>query len=395
MIFDHIEKGSADPVFGLVREFKLDPRKDKHFLGIGVYQDERGKKAHFTSVLAAQKIVEEQRREANYLPIKGSSEFTDTYGSLVFTENVWEEIKERTSSVQTLGGTGALKVGFDFLNQFISNKICYFEPTWPNHKQIINHIAMDVTTASYLDSNKLVDFEKILDVLSHLPEKTTVLLQASCHNPTGADFSYSQLKELSELMLRKKLLPFFDLSYQGLGMSLSEDAYSIQIFIKDGHDMLVAATCSKNFGLYSQRVGALFVVTQNDKQKENVSSNLGPLIRANYSNPPSFGADLVTCVLRNSQLRNKWELELEQRRSRLANLRSQLVGELSQKSTANFDFLLRQKGMFSYLGLSEMQVQELKDKFGIYLLGNSRMNFASLNKSNFAFILDAIVKVCK
>lgn len=395
MFFNSLSKAPPDPVFGLFKDYSLDPRKDKYYLCIGIYQDKKGEYANFPSILKAIHQLAEDPREASYLPFQGNHEYTSSLAKLVFGEYLWNNLSDRVYQGQTLGGTGAIRIGMDFLFDRITKKASYFEPSWPNHLQILQKVGMEVMATHYLENEQKVDFDHLLDFLMKLPEKTVVLLQPSCHNPTGCDLSIDQWKTLSKIFFNHQLIPFFDLSYQGLGDSLDKDAYPIRLFAEDGHELFVATTCSKTFGLYCQRVGALFVVSKDSSTKEILESHINRLIRTDYSNPPAFGADLVAQVLKNEVLKKQWINELIGMKDRLNKLRRDFTYLMNEASQSSFDFLLEHKGMFSLIGLNEMQIQRLREEFGIYLSNNGRINFAALNEKNTEYIVDSIVKVMK
>lgn len=395
MFFDFLSKAPPDPVFGLFKDYNLDPKKDKQYLCIGIYQNEKGEYPNFPSVLKAIRFLEEHPRKANYLPFEGNHEYTSSLAKIVFGEYLYENLSTRVYQAQTLGGTGAIRIGMDFLFNQITKKACYFEPSWPNHLQILEKVGIEILASHYLKNEQQVDFNHLFDFLMKLPAKTVVLLQPSCHNPTGCDLSVAQWKSLSKIFADHQLIPFFDLAYQGLGDSIDADAYPVRLFAEDGHEMLVATTCSKTFGLYCQRVGALFIVAKDVNTKEIVASHVNRLIRTDYSNPPAFGADLVAQILKNETLKKQWMQDLAHIKDRLNQSRRDFTYLLNEKSNRSFDFLLNHKGMFSLMGLSSSQVERLRKEFGIYLSNNGRMNFASFSQKNLEYIVDAIVKVMK
>jgi len=394
MFFENISEAPPDPVFGLLKTFRLDPRKEKVYLCVGVYQDEEGNKPIFKSVKKAKRLFVEANETANYLPFEGIEEFANAMGQIIFSPNLWEELKTRTYHAQTLGATGAMRVGCAFSFQHVTKTAYFSNPTWPNHDGILKELGMEAGEYPYLSKDIRLDFSKMMDFLTRVPEKSLIILQASNHNPTGFDLTFDQWKELSSLMLRRRLIPFFDLAYQGLGDGLNEDVYSIRLFAKEGHEMLVSMTCSKNFGLYCHRTGSLFILAEEPKRKEAIAAQVNKIIRTSYSNPPFYGAYIVSLIYKNLELRKLWENELEQMRMRLKGLRLKFVRMLNEKSyDKNFDFILQQKGMFSFLGITEKQAEKLREDFGVYLPQNGRMNFAGLNELNLDYITDSMLKV--
>ncbi len=394
MFFEELETAPPDPIFGLAKTFQQDPRKEKVYLCVGVYQDEEKRMPLFKSVKQAKKLFAQGEEVANYLPFEGLESFDHLIAEMVFAEQ-WEELKYRTYVAQSLGGTGALRIGSEFISSFLTNNAFVSSPTWPNHIQILKRSQIQVSEYPYF-SNCQVDFDHMLEFMIRIPERSLVVLQACCHNPTGSDLTYDQWKELSEVMLKRRLIPFFDFAYQGLGSGLNEDAYAVRLFANEGHEMFVAYTCSKNFSLYSHRTGCLFVVSKDSSQKEKIASQISSIIRANYSNPPQYGALIVSYILKNDNLCKLWKAEVQQVQERLVTLRREFVNLINKNSIGkNFDYVLKHKGMFSFLDIDEDQVSNLRENFGIYFSKNGRMNFAGLNKQNMQFVADSVLKVLR
>jgi len=395
MLFEDLELAPTDPIFGLEKLFLQDSRKEKEYLCVGVYQDEDRKMPVFNSIKKAKKKFLEDTEIANYLSFEGIDSFNQAIGELIFSDQ-WEDLRYRTYVAETLGGTGALRVGSEFISDFITKNAFVSNPTWPNHLQVLKKSGMEVFEYPYLSKKYQVDFDHMLSFISKIPEKSLVVLQACCHNPTGADLSSDQWKELSSLMLKRNLIPFFDSAYHGLGSGLDEDAKAIRLFAKDGHEMLVSYTCSKNFSLYSHRTGCLFIVTASPSQKDVVASQVNRVIRASYSNPTRYGASLVSTILKSDELRKMWKDEIGHIQKRLTILRKTFVDLLNKNPLdKNFDYILMHKGMFSFLDINQAQVKDLREKYGVYLSKNGRMNFAGLNKENMQFVVDSIIKVLR
>lgn len=347
------------------------------------------------SVREAKHHILNQTSPFDYLPIQGLDSFSSSIAALLFSPLFLRDHADRVSMAQAIGGTGALRIGADLFLRTIGKKAVIAKPTWPNHRAIFEASRFEVSEYEYYNSNThRFDFEAMCRSLDQLPPKTMVLLQAVCHNPTGFDPSLEEWKFLSRFMLERQLFPFFDCAYQGFGSDLIADSASIRIFAEDGHELLIAYSCSKNFGLYGERVGAFFALTSTKKAKDAIDSQIKRVIRTNYSNPPGFGAKVVEYILNTPSLRQKWETELSQMRERIVQMRQQFVRKLSEpfKSSA-FDFLKHHQGMFSFLDLESSQVDRLKKEFGIHMMGTGRINVAGLNENNIDYVVKSILQV--
>lgn len=394
MFFDKVEEATKDPVFGLNDVYAKDPRKEKIYLAVGYYKNEKLKAPLMEAVRIAEQKVIADENIANYLPFDGTKEFIDSYGALVFGSG-WEHQKKRIYGSQTVGGTGALRLAGEFVFDHVGKKIYLSNPTWANHKAIFTKCSLEVHFYPYYDDKTHgVDFNKMLESIEKMEENSILLLHPCCHNPTGSDLTLSQFKEIAKVIKKRNILPFFDFAYQGLGEGIEEDRSIIGYFLQEGVDFIVAASCSKNFSLYCQRVGALFIVCQNEKEKSHVGSQIKRLIRVNYSNPPAFGASLVTHILTTPALKQLWEKELNQMRNRIIKMRNQLADELIKKGQfIDYSFLKARKGMFSFCDLSKEQVNSLIDDFGIYMLDKGRINVAGLNEENLFYVAESILTV--
>ena len=390
MFFQGVVEGPPDPVFGLGGAFQADVRPEKVSLFIGIYRDEELKAAPMGALTQAKSQIQKDDLLADYLPMDGYPPFLQAVGALAFGEELWKGAAERIYAAQGVGGTGALRVGAEVLAQEVSGDFSVSHLTWPNHRQIFERAGCRVGTHPYYDGQKgCLDFQAWVNALNKLPPKTIVVLHTCCHNPTGCDPTLQQWKEVSSLMLEKNLFPFFDFAYQGFGDGVEEDRLPIEIFLRAGHEMLVAYSCSKNFGLYSQRVGALFAVTANPTEKLRVGSQIKRIIRALYSNPPAHGARMVAHVLTHSALAQEWRSELDGMRERLCSMRE----TLAQKLPEEYQFLRNLKGMFGCLNFSVEQVRRLKEQFGIYLLENGRLSLVGLNHKNMDRVVHALLSV--
>lgn len=395
MIFHEILEAQPDPVFGLTGAFKSDPRPEKVDLLVGVYKNEQLKEELMPTVRKAKEQVVSLDTIAEYLPFDGNPDLIEAIGSLFFGEKLWKENHGRIYGAQTVGGTGALRIGGEFLCQEVTKWISIPTPTWPGHRLVFEKAGCTIGTYSYYSREKKdFDFQAMCKSLESLPPKTAVILHLCCHNPTGCDPSLEEWKEISQLMKRKNLLPFFDAAYQGFGDGIERDTEAIRIFMKDGHEMMIAYSCSKNFSLYSARVGCLFIVDENAAVKLRVGSQVKKIIRALYSNPPSYGALIPIKILNDSAMKKKWEGDVETIRCRLAHTRERLVQGLIAKAKKNdFRYLHKHKGMFSFIDIDKSQVQRLIDRYGIYLLDNGRISISGLNQKNIEYVVNSLIEV--
>jgi aspartate/tyrosine/aromatic aminotransferase len=395
LFFHNITPAALDPIFGLTVLFDADKRPDKINLGAGQYRNDQ----HITPILESVKLAETfllgEEETKEYLPIAGDSGYLNKVGALVFGEFFWARENKRVSGVQTLGGTGALRIGGDFLKQEVGERIVISDPTWPNHRGIFARCGMVVDAYPYYDIRaQTVEFERMVQYLKSLTPGTAVILHACCHNPTGADLSMDQWKLLLKLFKENGLLPFFDFAYQGFGISIEEDAKVIRLFAAEGMEMLVACSHSKNFGLYSERIGALYVISESQKIAEAVQSKLKTIVRTNYSNPPRHGAAIVAHILSTPALKKMWEQEVVGMQSRIEKMRRLLVEALTARSLKrNYLYLTDRVGMFCFSGLKKEEVERLRKEFAIYMPLDGRINIAGLSEENLPTVVDAITEV--
>lgn len=376
--FEQMPLAPPDPVLSLNVLFKNDPRKEKVNLGVGAYKTENLEPWPLPSVLQAEEIVLKKYPDKEYLPIEGDATFNTCIAALIFGKAY---DKKRCFVAQTIGGTGALRLAADFVKRFGPKKIYISEPTWPNHRQIFTLAGLDVHTF------KNGDF-------SGIEPRSIVVLQPCCHNPTGIDPSENEWKGLLEELRNKRVLPLFDFAYQGFARGIDEDAFAIREATKLFDELFVTYSTSKNFGLYGERAGAFVLLAAHEEIRDKAASQIKILIRANYSNPPCHGARLVKTVLGEERLRRMWQDEVRLMRERLLQMRRLFVEKLKEKrAPKDFSFLLEQKGMFSFTGLTKEQVEILKDKYGIYMLSNGRISIAGLSKNNLDLVVDAILDV--
>ena len=397
MFFNQVVQAEADPIFGLLGAFGADTRPQKVNLTVGIYKDDDLSSTLLSSVKKGKEQIFDQDLMADYLPMDGLKKMTELLGEVLFGDHLWKSFQEKIYAAHTVGGTGALRVGTEFLIQEGIKNICIPNYTWPNHRSILEKTGAKIGVYPYYSREKKgFDFDQMGEFLEKLPEKTAPILHACCHNPTGCDPTIQEWKEISLIMKERKLFPFFDCAYQGLGEGLEKDSEAIRIFLEDGHEMLIGYSCSKNFSMYCQRVGTLFAVTENGTIRDKVGSQIKKIIRSLYSNPPAHGARIVTEVLLKEDLKRLWHKDLEQIRFRLKGMRENLTDLLQQKNRdIDFSYLNSHKGMFSFVDLTKLQVKKLIDQFAVYLLDNGRISVAGLNSKNIEYVADSITSVCK
>lgn len=393
--FEAIDVLPPDPIFSISKLFKEDPHPNKVNLGIGAYQDDEGRPCVLAAIRQAEHLLASRNLNKDYLPIEGYGEFIEETLKLIFDPAWLSQKRSHIAAAQSVGGAGALRLGGELLAAHVSNHISLSYPTWPNHQGIFSEIGFKIDYYPFYDDiKKDVPFGKLCEHLKTLPPSTVVLLQVCCHNPTGLGLTSEQWQELSHLMHQHSLFPFFDLAYQGFDQSLEKDAEAIRIFSRQGLEMMVAYSFSKNMGLYGERVGLIAIVTQDTHSFQRVHSQLLPLIRHNYSNPPMHGAQLASIVLKTPELFNNWRSELSAMRDRIDLMRKGLQeGLMAPPSTADFSYLQRQRGLFAYSGLNTDSVFRLREKYGIYLIENGRLNLAGLNPSNLPYVVESILAV--
>lgn len=396
MFFENVLAGPPDAIFGMASVFKADLRKDKINLMVGVYKDEHLQSSLLTSVQLAKEKILPKDQLADYLTFQGLPEYSHLLGELIFGSTLWAKEHSRIYGAQSLGGTGALRIGAEFLAQEVGCKVYIPQPTWGNHRNIFERAGFQVENLPYYSQVEHgFDADGYLNALRLLERGSVVVCHAACHNPTGSDPTFAQWKQISAVCRERGLLPFFDFAYQGFGLGLEADAAVVRLFLENGHEMLIAYSCSKNFSLYSQRVGALFVVCPNTESQDRVASQVNRIIRAMYSNPPAHGARIVAEILGNEALFQEWAKEVEQMRLRIVEMHKNLSAALMARcKTRDFSFLQHRKGMFSYLDLSKSEVQSLIDKFGIYTLDSGRISVAGLTSENIEIVANNVAAVC-
>jgi aromatic-amino-acid transaminase len=395
-LFAAIEMAPRDPILGITEAFNADQHPEKTNLGVGVYYDDNGKVPLLACVQKAESLIMEKLAPRTYLPIEGLADYDKAVQELVFGANSEVVTSKRAITAQAIGGTGALKLGADFLKRFSPNAQVYIsDPSWENHRALFESAGFVVNNYPYYDTTtKGVNFDGMLASLKTMPAGSIVLLHACCHNPTGADLTDQQWAQVIQVVTERGLVPFLDMAYQGFGDGITEDGKVVGMFAAAGGPLFVSNSFSKSFSLYGERVGALSIVAANAEEAARLMSQLKRVIRTNYSNPPMHGGQVVAMALATPELRKLWEEELAGMRVRIKAMRQALVDKLKAKAPQhNFDFVIQQRGMFSYSGLTKAQVERLKTEFSIYAVDTGRICVAALNSRNIDRVVDAIAKV--
>lgn len=394
--FSDIPLAPADPILGLTDAFVADTNPNKVNLGVGVYQDGAGKVPVLQVVREAERIWYEKEDSKSYLPIDGAPAFRKELQALLLGADSPIIAQGRAVTAQALGGTGALKIGADFLRRFLPNKEIYIsKPSWENHRALFETAGFEVKEYSYYSPDKFgLDYDAMRAELQALPNGSIVLLHTCCHNPTGSDPTAAQWKEIVEISKSKGLVPFLDFAYQGFGDGITEDALPVRLFAEANIPFLISSSFSKSFSLYRERVGGITIVTADADEAKRVTSQVKRVIRTNYSNPASHGGQVVALVLSDAALRKKWETELTEMRERIQRMRTLFVEKLNSLGVKrDFSFIKQQKGMFSYSGLQLDAVRRLRSEFGIYVVDSGRICVAAMNEKNIGPICEAIAKV--
>ena len=384
-MFEHVEPYPGDPILALVEVFNADARPHKVNLSIGIYFDEAGRIPVLESVKRAEAIVVARGAAKPYLPIEGAANLRRAVQVLLFGADHAVLREGRVATIQSVGSSGGLKVGADFLKRwFPDSGVWVSDPTWDNHRSMFEGAGIAVQTYPYYDAaTGGVRFDAMCAALDALPPKSVVLLHACCHNPTGVDLTHAQWDALIPLLRERRLIPYLDLAYQGFGDGIDDDAYAVRALASAGLSFFVANSFSKSMSVYGERVGALSVVCPDAGQAEHVLGQMKFTVRRNYSSPPIHGGQVVAEVLSNRELRGLWEGELGAMRERIAAMRRALHDVISAKVPGrDFGYFLTQRGMFSYTGLTGAQVDRLRDEFAVYLVRSGRICVAGLNEGN-------------
>ena len=397
-MFENLKPVSIDPILGLMIAFKADTRSEKIDLGVGVYQDDHGR----TPVMAAVKEAESRlmvlETTKSYQGMAGDPEYNQRMLELLFGEGHSILNSGRVKSIQAPGGSGALRVGAEVVRKARpESKLWIGVPTWPNHIPLLGSAGFEINQYPYYDmGSRQINAQAMMDTLRSVPAGDMVLLHGCCHNPTGADLTHAQWDEIADIALERGFIPFIDTAYQGLGDGLDEDAYGMRMMAERLPELVIASSCSKNFGLYRERTGSITFIAENTERADVVVSQAMSTARSIYSMPPAHGALLVSMVLGGQQLRSQWQAELEEVRLRVKAMRGLLCDSL-QDNDAGMDFshINRQKGMFSFLGITTPQLERLRNEFGIYIVSSTRINLAGVNSNNIEYLKQSLLTVLR
>lgn len=397
-VWSQIKKYPGDPILGLNEDFRKDSFPKKVNLCIGSYKDEKGKPYILKCVKKALDKYVKDNVNHEYLPMGGDPEFCQNAINLAYKSDF--KYLNRIAAIQSLSGTGALKIGQRFISKFypFKKKIYFSSPTWPNHYAVAEGANLEIGNYRYYDSKtRSIDFDGMIDDFQKMENHSIILFHACAHNPTGSDLNHDQWNKVLQIVIEKEFLPFFDMAYQGFATGdMEEDAYAVRLFANAGINMILAQSFSKNLGLYGERIGCLSFLTQSEEEKIAIYTNLEKLVRAEYSNPPKFGAIIVNNVFSDEQLKKEWIEEVNMMGTRLKDMRIALKKKLEESgSKLNWESIVNQKGMFSYIGLSPEQCDRLLNEFHIYVEKHGRISFTGLNPDNLEYVAKAIHEVTK
>lgn len=395
-MFDVLPQLPADPILGLSAAFKQDNNPDKVDLGVGVYKDEKGQTPILDSVAQAQQRLLKAETSKTYIAPQGVQGFIDGMLQLLLGDGHPALLENRVSAVQAPGGCGALRILSELLKRCDDSLTVWVsDPTWANHIPLIGNAGLNIQTYPYFDKDTAnIKFDQMIDALEKVEKGDVVLLHGCCHNPTGADLTQAQWQKVLEVAQQREFIPFIDTAYQGFGDGLDQDAYGLRLLTANLPEVIVAASCSKNFGLYRERVGLAAIINKNSQVRDVTQSQIQFVARGIYSMPPSYGGALVDIILNDEQLKQQWQGEVSAMRRRMQDLRSLLVNKLAEKGASkDFSFVNQQKGMFSYLCISPEQVQEIRAKHSVYFVDSSRVNIAGISTTNVDYLADALISV--
>jgi aspartate aminotransferase len=395
-MFDQLNALPADPLLGLISAFRNDPNPNKVDLGVGVYRDETGHTPIMTAIAKAANEHMQTEDSKTYIGPGGVVGFVDGIKQLVLGQQSTAIADSRVAGLQTPGGCGALRVGAELLKRVKQELTVWVsDPTWANHIPLISSAGLKIKTYPYFDpSTGGINFQAMDDKLAELGPNDIVLLHGCCHNPTGADLDFEHWQQIAERANKQGFIPYVDIAYQGLGDGIDADVKGVRYLSEQIEEMLIATSCSKNFGLYRERAGSLFVQTKNQSQADALQTQIQDVARANYSMSPAYGGYIVDKVLHTPALRAEWESELNMMATRVKSLRSGLLEKIQQRDISHdFSFITQQKGMFSYLGINKDHINQLRNEYGIYMADSSRINVAGLNTHCLDYVADALKSV--
>ena len=393
-MFDNIKALPADPILGLGQAFMSDPNPDKINLSVGVYQNESGHTPIFKAVKQAEQLLLGQQKSKSYVAQAGDPTFLQLMSKLLLGEQLFDEYQERTASVMTTGGSGALRMCAELLVSASDKPFTVWvgDPTWANHFPLLQSAGLSLEKFPYynLEANQ-IDFDLMIGALKSIPHGDVVLLHGCCHNPTGADLNTQQWDQVFDVLLEREITPFIDIAYLGFGQGLDEDAYALRQAVNRCPEVLIAASCSKNFGVYRERAGIAIAITPSPERSQAAKTHLMSNARRAYSMPPYHGSAVVGQVLSSTELTEQWQIELSQVRHRMDDMRSALAKGLNNaQNVQNFDFVANSRGMFCYLGIPKEHVQTLREEYGIYMLASTRINLAGLSPDNLGTVVSRV-----
>ncbi|KJZ08402.1 aromatic amino acid aminotransferase [Halomonas sp. S2151] len=394
-MFEKIERVPGDAILGLIEAFKKDTNPQKVDLGVGVYRDAKGNTPVMRAVKEAEALLLNNETTKTYIGSHGAAQYGAVVLPIVLGQDSPVLEAGRASVTQSPGGTGALRLAADFVATQLPGKgIWVSDPTWPNHHGIFTAAGIELHKYPYVDADNRLDFDGMLEALKQIPQGDVVVLHACCHNPTGFDLNHQQWQQVLEVIQQRDLLPLVDFAYQGFAEGLDEDAYAVRLLAENLDNVLITSSCSKNFGIYNERTGALIVVAKNSEEMENVRSQIAIVARENYSNPPAHGGSIVAEILNSAELAAVWREELTEMRDRINTLRRDFVEALKPYGLdQKYAHIAEQRGMFSYTGLTPEQVDRLRDEYGIYMVRSGRANVAGFSQENLPYLAKAVAAV--
>ena len=395
-MFESLKPVAIDPILGLMMAFKADERAEKIDLGVGVYQDDRGRTPVMASVKEAESRLMAVENTKAYQGMAGDPEYNQRMLDLLFGSDHSILGSGRIKSIQAPGGSGALRVGAEVIRKARPDAVLWVGvPTWPNHIPLLGSAGFNIREYPYYDiESRQVNVEAMMETLRQVPAGDMVLLHGCCHNPTGADLTKQQWDDIADLALERGFIPFIDTAYQGLGDGLDQDAYGIRMMAERLPELVIASSCSKNFGLYRERTGSITFIAETPERADIVVTQAMSTARSIYSMPPAHGALLVSMVLGDEALRNQWQMELEEVRQRIVSMRQLLCGSLKNNAAGmDFSHIGKQKGMFSFLGITTPQLERLRSEFGIYIVSSTRINLAGVNSNNIGHLTESLQAV--
>ena len=397
-MFQSLKPLPADPILGLMAAYRADTNPKKIDLGIGVYKDEKGNTPVMTSVKKAEDMILQAQLTKSYVGPTGAADYNDSVAEMILGTELKNSLAGRRITVQSPGGCGGLRLAAEFLKKASPDATVWVsDPTWANHVPLLGESGLNIEKYPYYDyDSHSVRFDEMAGCLSKVGSGDLVLLHGCCHNPCGADLNQQQWQAIRDIALDRGFTVFIDLAYQGLGDGLEEDVYGVRLLAESLPELVVVSSCSKNFGLYRERVGAMTLICDSDESAKVATTVVAAAARAMYSMPPDHGAAIVQLILNDADLRKEWDAELTEMRNRINGLRAQLVTQIQSAGIdSDFSFIEREKGMFSFLGVNVDQVQSLVNDYSIYLVNSSRINVAGVNDGNIAYLADSLATVLK